>query len=238
MSEQYIKIDTDKTIKSLSDLEKKQWPYALASTLTRVAQLSKIRVDEKTRREFDLRSKKFTLKGITIRPAKKSDVKLGKAESQVYTKPRVTQYMAQHEPGALRRPIKSRTIAVPGKDLKKKNYRTSKGRVKKSYSPKELARQAGGYAWMYRFETSKGLSRTQRHNKRLKPFTIRTKTGDKAIVRRKSRKSRRLEYLWIFKKMVRIDPEWGFEKTVKKTVNHIFEKILKQRLAHAVKTAK
>lgn len=238
MPEQYIQINVDKTIKALSNLERKQWPFALAKTLTNVAQLAKERVHVRTQRVFKLRNKKFILKGITIRPAKKTDVRMGKGEAEVYTKPSISRFMTHHEKGALRRPIRSKVIASPAKDLKGKQFRTAKGRVKKTWSPKTLMKQAGSYAWMYKYERSVGLPQTQRHNKRLKPFIISTKTGAKAIVRRKTRKSRKLEYLWILKRVVRIDPDWKFEKTVRHVVDRVFEGILKRNLAKAVRTAK
>ena len=233
-----IQVDISKTLRALTELEEKQWPFAMAKTLTSLAKLGNQSVRKVTKQKFNLRSERFTLKGITIRPAKKADVKIGKGFSEVYTKPRVSQYMAHHEPGAQRTPIRSRTIAIPAKDLKKKQFRSAKGRVKKQNSPKNLIKQAGAFSAMYKFERGRGFPQTQSHNKRLKPFTIKTTSGATAIVRRKSRKTRKLEYLWIFKKMVTIDPGWGFNKTVKQTVDLMFERILKINLTKAIRSSR
>ena len=230
-----IQVNVEDTWKALNKLEKSQWPYALAKTLTNVATMSAEAVRRNTKQEFDLRSEKFTLKGIRTRYAKKSDVKMGKGKSTIYTSEGINRYMVHHEKGARRGPIVAETIAVPAKGLKRKKYRTPSGRVKKMYQPKELMKQAG-QKWMYKYERGKGLKGTKKHNRKVVPFTIKTKTGAIAIVRRITAKSRKLEYLWILKKVVQIKDRWQFEKHVRATVDLVFEKILKRNLNQAMKT--
>ena len=72
-----IRVLAEETMKGLSELEKQQFPFALAKTLTDLALGSAEAVRARTRAIFELKTE-FIPKGIGIKPATKGDVKAGR----------------------------------------------------------------------------------------------------------------------------------------------------------------
>lgn len=236
---------TTETRKSLTNLEKEQFPYALARTLTETAEGSVQAVRIATRREFTLRSGEFVPKGIRKISAKKSDIKnSGVGTAVVFTMDRISGFMPIHEVGGARTASvgqggsdKGKYLAQPGAGLKKLSYRTSRGSVKKRYKPAALlddySQRRLPVATFARVVKGIGIRR-----RKSTPFVIRGKnSGVPMIVRRLTNMPFPIEVLYVFSKRAMYKKQWRFEPTVKRYVDFAFEKKLKRNLQKAVETA-
>lgn len=227
--------------RSLSSLERDQFPFALAKTLTEIAGMAVIAVRKKTRQEFDLHTE-FIPKGITRTRAQKKDVKnKGIGETVVYTKPIISGWMPIHETGGNRKAHsglgkdKGKYLTIPAQDLLKRAYKTGSGKARKRWKPSTLLSQYKGRNVSY----SGGMTRPTRGGRKGKPFIIRGKGSNvPIIVRRKGTQRYPLELLYIFSRKARYKPVWGFEKVVEEIVDLRFATRLKANLNVAVRTAK
>lgn len=228
--------------RSLKSIERDQFPFALAKTLTEVAQMAVKEVQAQTRREFKLHSE-FIPKGISRTRAKKSEVKnTGIGTTVIFTKPIISGWMPVHERGGTRDAYggsgrdKGKYLAIPAEDLLKRSYRTGTGKVRKRWRPETLLE---GYSKQYNVSMSGGITRPTKGGRKGKPFIIRGKgSGTPMIVRRKGPKRYPLELLYIFSRRARYKPQWGFERTVEDVVDLRFEMRLKHNLRRAVETAR
>jgi len=212
--------------RQLTDIEKNQFPFALAKSLTGTAKKAQMILREETGRRFNLHGK-FVENNIRVIPSKKQDVKRGIAEAAVYTDKKIVRFMVQHEPGALRSPLSSKQIAVP--IYLPKPYRTASGRIKKKWRPETLLKD---------FKGEKGSGKARRRSKTKRAFIIRAKSGDDLIVRRVSDKRRPLQILYLLTNRVKIKKHWLFEVTVRSVAGRSFERIFNRNLMKAVKTAR
>jgi len=223
-----FKVDFRATVRALNEIQKKQVPFATAKSLTDLAKAGQAAVRVNTEKKFDLRAKAFIKRNIRITPAKKREVRTGKAFSAVRTDPKIKSFMVGHEKGETRKAMKSRRISVPGTDLVKKAFRKASGGVKRRFLPSTLLKD---------FKGDRGVRGPKTKSRVKKPFIILGKNGVPLVVRRISKKRKPLEILYSFKKFVKIDKKWGFEKTVKGIVQfkakRIFEMNLKKALASA-----
>lgn len=244
MNQSMIKVTalTSEARRGLSDLEKNQFPFALAKTLTEIATLAVEGVKRTTRQEFRLHSE-FIPKGIGRTSARKADVKnKGVGETVIFTKPIISGWMPVHETGGKREPRggtgardKGKYLAIPATDLLKRSYRTGTGAVRRRWKPSELLAQYKGK----NVSLSGGVTRPTRGGRKGKPFVIRAKgSGTPMIVRRKGPKRYPLELLYIFSRKARYKPVWGFEKAVDEIVDLRFESRLRANLQIAVRDAR
>jgi len=221
-----IVMDTRATKRGLDDLGKEQYPFALAQSLTQAATRAQGRVRRLSERKFNIKSK-FTLRNIRIVPSKKSDVKLGIAVSMVFTDKRITHYMAGHEVGEIRRSRKKKLIAVPSRILKKKNFRTVSGKVKKRFLPKVLLKG----------KKNKTVNAKAKSGNR-KAFVIDDKQNA-LIVRRKTKKTDSpLDLLYTLVPKTRIDKKWRFEQNVQVSVKLNFRRDFDKNMNKAIRNAK
>ena len=226
---------------SLSDLEKNQFPFALAKTLTEVAEMAVQNVQKTTRQEFQLHGE-FIPRGIARSPAKKADVRnTGIGSTVIFTKPIISGWMPVHETGGVRQSAgggagdKGKYLAVPATDLLKRSYRTGTGRVRMPYKPSTLLATYKGR----NVSMSGGIVRPTKGGRKGKAFVIRGKgSGTPMIVRRKTKSRYPLELLYIFSKRARYKPVWGFEKAVDETVELHFQDTLHANLQKAVASAR
>lgn len=234
---------TNEARRGLSDLEKNQFPFALAKTLTEIATLAVEEVKRTTRQEFRLHSE-FIPKGIGRTSARKADVKnKGVGSTVIFTKPIISGWMPVHETGGTRKAQsssgggrdKGKYLAIPATDLLKREYRTGTGAVRRRWKPSELLTQYKGR----NVSLSGGVVRATRGGRKGKPFIIRGRgSGVPMIVRRKGPKRYPLELLYIFSRKARYKPVWGFEKAVDKIVDLRFASRLRANLSVAVKNAR
>lgn len=229
---------TAEASRALSALEKDQFPYALAKTLTEIASMAVRAVQARTRQAFKLHGE-FIPRGIARTPAKKGDVKrLGIGTTIVYTKPLISGWMPVHEIGGVRTPEaksggqdKGRSLAIPARDVKSKSYRISVGRVRKRWQPVTLLQ---GYS-ARRNTSYAGMIKTGRGGRKGKAFITRTQGSDTPmIVRRKGKGRYPLELLYLFSARAVYKRSWDFEKTVADVVERRFADRLRRNLAVAV----
>lgn len=234
---------TEETRRDLTAIEQEQFPYALARTLTEVAALAVIAVQNRTRVVFKLHGE-FIPRGIAKIGAKKGDIKAtGIGTAIVYTKPLISGFMPIHEAGGTRTPAsksgggdRGKYLAQPARDVLSKSYRTSTGRVRARWKPVTLLQ---GYRGRGRnVSMTGGIVRPTRGGRKGKPFIIRAQgSGTPMIVRRKSSTRYPLELLYVFSKRARYKPTWRFETTVEQVVDKMFFKLLSINLKQAVATA-
>lgn len=210
------------TQRSLSRLEKQQWPFVMAKSLTQTAMQAQKNIRRRTARVFNLNTK-FVLTNIKIIPSKKSDVKRGIVQSFVYAGKRIMRFMGGHEEGETRKGLKAKFIAVPGKDLPK-NARTRSGRIKKRYAPGELLKRAQASKRM-----KKGKGKVPS-----KAFVIPTRNNEAQIVRRGMNR-KPLLVLYNLKKRVKIRQRWDFVETVKSVAKNRFLGIFRKNMNKAMR---
>ena len=124
-----------KVARQVGNLTLSQLPFATAKSLTQTAQLARDHVRLNMRRHFTTRSKR-PARGVTIQAAQKRDWPWQKA--RVGTR---DAFMAEHVTGKIRRPKKSKTLAVPTRLVK----RTSTGKVRKAQKPRTILAKEGGH---------------------------------------------------------------------------------------------
>jgi len=218
----------DKDLKrQLKSIEKTQYPFVLAKSLTIAAKRGQTAARRRTERVFNLNNK-FVTNNIKIIPARKNDIRtFGKADAAVYTDKKIVPFMVQHERGATRAPIKKQNIAVPGRHLPKL-ARGAGGKIKKNWKPSELlkGKKPNRYA--------KGNSKYKRGGVN-KAFVIQTKSGA-AIVRRFGKDPQKLEFLYYLVPNVKIRRTWGFEKIIKLTASKRFPRIFKREMERAIRS--
>lgn len=117
-------------------------------------------------------------------------------------------YMVEHETGGIRRPVKGRSLAVPGRGLERYMFRTSRGAVRKTWKPSKLLEYYNQVG-----PAGKGSKRHGKSRGKPKPFIMQTGRG-RMIVRRQNRKTRKVEVLYRFVEHAQIDRRWGFVRTV------------------------
>lgn len=232
-AKEFIKIFEKQAYQKLTAIEKEQHPFVLAKSLTQIAKGAMFAVKQKTRQEFDLKSE-FIPKSIRFSGANVKQMKdTGKANSFVFTMDRI-QFMSIHEEGGEREPFsagtddKGRSFTIPSEMIEGK-HRTSRGRVRKRYKPKELLKN-------YQGRTTR--ARPQGKAKRTKePFIIRAKeSGVPMIVRRTTKKRYPLKILYIFSSRVKYSPEWEFEDTVVDYVERSFPSLYKRNMQLAIRS--
>ncbi len=219
-----IVVHNKKTMRSLNAFEKSQYPFALAHALTKTAGGAQRQAKRMTANKFDLHSK-FVTQNIRITPAKKSDiVNYGFAGAQVRTDKKISRFMVQHEPGAMRRPLESSSISVPMRALQNipGGYRTRGGRVMTKYTPQRLLKGKKG---------KKGKRSILRN-----PFIMKGRGGTAIIARREGLKRKPLEYLYKFESTVKIKKRWGFVNTVRRFAKVRMKKNLERSLSMAVRS--
>jgi hypothetical protein len=236
MAIQLIQVDNAQVVRNLRVMAGRHWPWALTKTLTDVAANSVQNLRAVTNVTFNLRTQ-FVPKGIRYRPARFAQVKTGTGTSEVYTAPRISTFMPDHEGGALRTPStksmrksgtdEGRQMVVPGQDLQKLSYKTGAGAVRKRYLPAQLLRR---YNTLRPPEQNaagtKGSGLTMAKN----PFVVRSRTGQLMIVRRRGRKAYGLKVLYLFTDNIRIQARWGFEDIVDTTVQQDFTRVLRRNI--------
>lgn len=223
---------------ALTNLQKEQFPFAYAKSLTDTAEGARLSVGVQTRREFTLHSE-FIPRNIKKSGASKNDIRnWGYGEAAVFTGKRLDGWMGVHEWSGTKKPFQGagvdegKSLAIPARDLKEKAYKTRTGKVRVRWQPKTLLK--------FYQKGRAGFTKGKGKGRKGKPFIIRSGgSGATAmIVRRKSKQRYPLEILYIFKSEAEIQASWGFAKTVRRYVNFAFQKKFNRNMALAIATAK
>jgi hypothetical protein len=153
----------------------------------------------------------------------------------VHTAPIISGFMPIHETGGIRNPHaggsgrdRGRALALPGEDLRRRNYRTKTGRVRKRWKPGELLK--------YYNEGNRGRAQARSgRGGRRRAFITKTKGGVPVVLRRRGRARYPLERLYVFTPRAAIKPTWKFEPTVKKFAQFAFRPKFNRNMASALK---
>lgn len=218
-----VTVDNKKTIAALTDLQKNQFPFAFALTLTRLAQASQGLIRKEMPKHFSVRSKRV-INGVQIVPAKKKDKV---PTSHVID---VDSFMENQVFGGIKKPSKSKKIAIPKLDLLKKGARTKSGSIKKGMKP-------GDY--LKKIDELKGKRKLR--NKAYafsNPFMIRFRSGKSAIVQRVEPSRKVFKFLYQFQDKAEIKKRWPFSETVQRQVEKHYFTIFERSMKYALKTAK
>lgn len=218
-----VKIDFEATFKSFSDLEKRQFPFAYALSLTKTAFAAREVARKRAAKLFSFHSNSslnFVLNNIRIEPAKKSDlIKFGRAEAAVFTTDKIA-FMTHHETGEDKSP-RGRSLAIPSPEFfATPGVRGGSGAIVKRFKPKSLLVPIA--------KGRQGRKKGQRF-----PFI-----QNSLVLIRLGKARYPLRVLYGFESKAHIRPLWKFEEAVVFVAIHKFESIFKNAMEFAVKTAK
>lgn len=208
--------------KSLSLLEKSQFPFAYALALTRIAQRGQQVAREKTKKQFQLHGE-FIPNSIRIHGAQKSDIQMyGIAQSEIYTTEKIA-FMTLHETGGVKKPWFHQSLALPSIAMKVvSGFRTGSGKIATKFRPAALLKYWNAY---------KGGKRPKRKVKAKEPRAFVAK--GKVLVRLGPERYP-LQTLYQLEKTTKIKPLWGIEPLVRVTVEREFEGVFRKCLSEAM----
>lgn len=229
MSNAFIKasIDMHDAKKSLTDLEKNQFPFGYALALTRMAKKAQELTKARTAKAFKLHGK-WIPDSIKIHGAQKSDiVRYGFAQSEVYTDPRIG-FMTLHETGGIKNPFYKIALALPALAMHlAQGFRTATGKIAKKWRPAQLLKD---------WDANKRRKKKRGGGHRAgtpKAFVAKGK-----ILVRTGEKRYPLQTLYSFKGSAKIKPVWDFTPTVEKAVKADFESIFVSSMRDAMGSAR
>ena len=219
-----VSVDLRAFNQSLNKLINKEYPDKLARGFATLAEQCRDEVRAETKRKFKLHSP-YIPKGVLsiphsegqIKSAARSIRRKGDLMAAVLLRPARTpkndlSFMVSHETGADKRPHGG-DLAVPGRDIKRLGFKTSKGKVKKRWKPAELLKEFN------RLGGNRKGSKLQRKSKsgKTNPYLFEYEQGRTAIVRRIHPATDKLLFLYHLKDKASIKPRWSFEPTVHTT---------------------
>lgn len=222
----HVQVHVRQTYKALKGIQKDQFPWSLAISLTKTAKKAQERVRMRTRRVFHLHTE-YIPRGIMVEYAKKKEVvQFGTTEAAVFTSRGITPFMAWHETGGTKRP-RGQVLTIPGPNLTKYAYRTSTGKTRKTWQPKNLLSKPSPK------KAGRKKGRLTRY-----PFIIpKHGTQPALLVRRVRKGDRGLEVLYVFRPQAVIKRRWGFEKVVNRVAQRWYTKIFAKEWQKALAKA-
>jgi len=241
MTDAKIKIDLTEFSKTARKHIKRDWPAFVVNAFSEMAEMARDGARILTGQRFKLHSD-YVIKGIKHYPqnanqknmAAQALKKHGDMNASVYLRgarnaKKSLQFMADHEFGEQRN-AQNKYIAVPTKMLKSKNFRSNRGRVKKSFTPKHLLKRFNESGSTFDGNTTRSKSRVRKKRMPGSPFIVMGSSGRPFIVRqvRRSKKNSKgkLEFLYILNPSVNIKLKWGFVKIVYRVVRANYSKVL------------
>ena len=236
-----IKIDLTEFSKTAREHIKKDWPAFVVNAFSEMAEIARDGARILTGQRFKLHSD-YILKGIKHYPQSANQKNLaaqalkrhGDMNASVYLRgarnaKKSLRFMADHAFGE-QRDAQDKYIAVPTKTLESKNYRSNRGKVKQSFTPKYLLKRFNESGSKFDGNTTRSKNRVRKKRMPGSPFIIMGTSGRPFIVRqvRRSKKNSKgkLEFLYILNPSVNIKMKWGFVKTVYRVVKANYSKIL------------
>jgi hypothetical protein len=224
-----VSVDYNESFKALKSLEKQQYPFAYAQTLTQVAYLGQLAVRTRMRWLYNLHTD-YLPKGILVEKARKNDIiQYGVAQSIVFSSDKSTPYIGLHETGGVKKPKSGRrVINMPSITLERKGYQTRSGSVKPGLRPSSLLKNY-----------NRSHSPKKKNRKNPQPYIIPERGTQPAIVaRRRSASGVGVELLWLFIKTAKIKPTLKAAEAVSREVNQNFTRLLTRNMTDAINTAK
>ena len=210
-----VKANFKEVSKQLSDLEKKQIPFATALTLTRLARGSEAPLRQEIDNQLTIRNRTLLIKGVISTKARKSDFPNQKSSVGISER---FEFLSQHATGDTRYPITrigdANYRAIPNEKVIK---RTSKGKISKKKRPQFLLKD-----------------RSRKKN----AFIIKAKSGKNLIVRRKTKRKYPLIVLYKLTPIANIRPSVKAAGTVRRFVHSHANSYLRLALDQSIKTSK
>lgn len=219
-----IESDIAGLMQDISDVARKQLPFASAVALTQTAKDGQEATRKELKSSLTLRNK-WSENGIQINRAEKKAFPATFAEVGIEQR---RAYLIDHiEGNPTRRPRKGSRHAIP-KAIK----RTKTGRIPASKHIRKL-KQRKDSEYPYRGGP------TKRGGARREPFMINSRrTGNLLLVRRTSKSRYPLEVLYAFEDDVQIREAYDMIGSVQKAVNKTYAKNFGKALGKAIATAR
>ena len=196
-----IKTNAIEVAREISDFSK-QTPFAIARALTWTAKDAQERIKQELPFRFTLRNN-WVRSGIRIKPAKKTQ----RIPTAVVGTP--DWFMREQELGAIRRPKKSKLLAVPMRGVR----RTKRGTITKANKPRALLRKPKHF--------------------------INTKNGTPILWRRRFKYKRYpIIPLWRFVPKAKIDERWRLRESVGFVIDKRLDRNMRRSLRKALENAK
>ena len=201
----------------LSDLEKKQIPYATSRAMNDASKVAVLAAREHAKKQLTIRKNGFFEKGINYVPTRKTDKPI---RAIIYSKSK----------WAERNETDSPITKSQGKKLSKpwKIRETPLSLVKRS-------EYASALVGKIKNEKSKKRKRKSSKNK---SFMIRTKKRKIAIVKREGKNRKPLVFLYVFEKEIKWKQKFKFEENVTRIVRGIFAKRFETRFKESMRSPK
>lgn len=231
MAKSFIEVDSKDFMRDAKSISSYGYPVAVARAFKKLAGVAAEDVKSVTALNFKLHSDYIT-KGIRSTPNNKTQLKAAARsvekyhdiEAAVYLRPgsgkHSMAFMVDHEDGDNRTGIGK--LAIPAHDLKNYSYKTNRGAVRKAWRPSTLLKY---YNMVGPNKKGNKLSHKKTRGGKGKAFILTTKSGVRAIVRRKNKKVKSLEFLYLLKSSADIKKQWDFETTVDKSVHTNYRRI-------------
>lgn len=200
-----MKIDIKMTSvkKMLENLAARQLPYTFARALTMTAQDAQSKIISQLPSQFILRTmwwKPRTRYGFNIRPAKKNYL-----VAEIFTR---APWMILQEEGGIKKPIESRTLAIPTENVRKDIRR----KIAKSKLPSAL------------------MNAPKR-----RAFILPTRSGP-VMFRRVSKK--KIKAMYVLEKQAQIRPRLKMQETCEQILNEKIFNNFERAFKEALRTAK
>ena len=203
-----IRDDIKRITRRLTDIEKRQVPFATAGAINdTLFDVRKQIVGVTAPRAFEVRNRRFFGVAFRVEKAKKAKLsgavfdRLGRAS------------LGLHARGGVKRP-RGQHIAIPGRDIEDK--RTAGGAIRKALRPRQVLGKAGRRA----------------------AFKIKFRSGQEAIVRRKGKKASPLQVLWLLERSAVIPRRFRFHEDATKVAKRVMQRHFDKRLKQALRTAR
>lgn len=223
-----VSVDYARALRGLQGIEREQMPFAYAKTLLDVAKTAANAVKRETRSRFKLHGE-FIPRGILVEPFRVGAIKrnikqYGLAQVAIMSSRAITPFMAIHEKGGTKRPVKGRkVISVVTKKWREENT-TASGALKRGARPAALLKY---------YNTHKGSAKRQSKGAIMRPF----KLGG-SIVQRTPGSQYGRRVLFHFVGSAKIKARWGFEPTTRSVVEHVWAPTFEHNFAQAMATAR
>ncbi len=198
----------DQVIRRLDNIEKQQVPFAISGAINDVL--------------FDVRKQIVGVTGprsfdIRNRRFLNAALRVRKATKRNLTGEVFDTLgrgqLERHASGGIKRP-RGQHIAIPGRDIEGK--RTRGGAIRKALRPRNVLSKAG----------------------RRQAFTTTFKSGQRAIVRRRTKKRLPLQVLYLLERNVRIRRTFPFHRDAERVAQRNFRRHFDRRLRQALRTAR
>lgn len=234
---QGIAVDIAPYLKDSDYFRRQQYPMAIAKAFKNITERARDNVRAHTRAIFNLHSD-YIPDGIKntpntpgqLRSAERAIERFGDIQGTVFLRgsgspKRSLDFMVDHLEGADRKSSTGGVLAIPAQDLSNYSYKTGRGITKKQWKPETVLK----YYNQVGPNKSGSTIKTKRRG-RGKAFIMRTKPGNTVIVRRVSSTRKPLEFLYAFKKSVKIDKVWKFDSIVYVTVSRHYDTMIAREI--------